>query len=235
MSIGKTPRWESELWSYLSKGDGEHCPLYNNCQIRLQGGWCLGDSKKYFDRINKFIDNDEFTSSGSESAKFDFIRCAKAGRIFELVGMLAKMYLTKAGVHRPPVPTELISLVDEHRPIEIRQLPLKAYHGAIWRLSDRWIIQLKSNDTPARQRFTAFHEAFHILAHCRATPVFKKIGTKEGAFNELLADHFAGSILMPKEWAKEKWAEVKDLDRMVEIFEIPKPIVWFGLKGMGLI
>jgi len=44
--------------------------------------------------------------------------------------------------------------------------------------------------------------------------VFRKRGTKEGSFNELLADYFATCILMPKEWVTEKWAEVKDLDRV---------------------
>ena len=44
--------------------------------------------------------------------------------------------------------------------------------------------------------------------------MFRKRGTKEGSFNELLADYFATCILMPKEWVTEKWVEVKDLDRV---------------------
>jgi hypothetical protein len=32
------------------------------------------------------------------------------------------------------VPTKLISLADENNVVEIHQLSLKAYHGAIWRL-----------------------------------------------------------------------------------------------------
>ena len=89
-----------------------------------------------------------------------------------------------------------------------------------------------------RQRFTLFHEVFHILAHCKATPVFKKRGTevnKGGSFNELLADYFAACILMPREWVREKWAEVKDLDSMTKIFEIPKPIMWIKLRQLGLV
>jgi len=35
---------------------------------------------------------------------------------------------------------------------------------------------LQNDDTSAAQRFTLFHEAFHILAHYRTTPVFRKRG-----------------------------------------------------------
>jgi len=61
-------------------------------------------------------------------------------------------------------------------------------------------------------------------------PVFRKRGTKGGSFNELLADYFAICILMPK-----KWAEVKDLDRMAEIFDVPKAVMCIRLKRLGLI
>jgi len=40
---------------------------------------------------------------------------------------------------------------------------------------------------------------------------------------------------MPKEWGKEKWTEVKDLDRMAEIFDVPKGAMWFTLKLLGLL
>ena len=234
MMLEKVPRWESELWSYISSSDGEHCPLHYDCQVRLQDHRCLNDSKRHLQHINTLLDNDEFILGGSGADKLDFIRCAEAGRIFQLVEKLAHKYLKMGNLHSPPVPAVLVALCDK-TPIEVREVPLKAYHGAIWRLRNSWIIHLNENDTPARKKFSLFHEAFHILAHSKATPVFRKIGFKQGSFNELLADHFAGCILMPPEWAREKWAEVHDLDQMAEIFQIPKPVVWFGLKGMGLI
>jgi len=45
MSTGKTPKWESELWSYISQGDGEHCPEYSQCQVRLRGNGVLTITK----------------------------------------------------------------------------------------------------------------------------------------------------------------------------------------------
>jgi Zn-dependent peptidase ImmA (M78 family) len=66
--------------------------------------------------------------------------------------------------------------------------------------------------------------------------VFKKASCSQGgSFNELLADHFAGVILLPEKCVKEKWAEVKDINQMAAIFDVPKPIVWFALKHLSLI
>lgn len=223
----KTPRWESELWSYVSKGDGEHCPFYSHCQARQRGDWCLDDNRKYLYQLD---DTKQF-----KLTNYKFIRCGSCGGIFKMVEMVAQRLLKKGGVHCPPVPAELVSLADEQYPIEVRLLPLKAYHGGIWHLREGWVIQLKEDDSPAAQRFTLFHEAFHILAHCRTTPVFKRRGVKVGAFNELLATYFAVSILMPEEWVKEKWAEVPDLDKMAEIFGVPKSPMCIRLKRLGLI
>ncbi len=133
------------------------------------------------------------------------------------------------------MPSELISVADEQHTIETRLLPLKVYHGAIWHLREGWVIQLKDDVSSASKRFTLFHEAFHILAHCRTTPVFRKRGTMQGSFNELLADYFATCILMPKEWVKKKWAEVKDVDVMAEMFDAPKSAMWLRLRQLGLV
>jgi len=157
------------------------------------------------------------------------------GRVFQLVERLAEEYIKRAGVHCPPVPTVIVSLIDGQHRIEIHQPSLKAYHGGVWHLGDKWVIQLRSDDPPAVKRFTLFHEAFHILAHRRATPVFKKRGCKVGSFNELLADYFAGCILMPRKWVKKRWVEVKDLDRMAEIFDVEKSLMWIRLREIGLV
>jgi hypothetical protein len=232
----KIPRWETELWSYLSKGDGIHCPIYHSCSFRLQGGWCLSEHEEYYQLMNNFLDDEAPDLTDPASIKFEFPACPHSGRIFKLVRRLAVKYQMEAGIDRLPVPADLITHTEDNMPIEVRQIPLKAHHGAIWRLSDCWVVQLNSNDTEARQRFTLYHEIFHILAHGKATPVFKKTSSSpEGSFNELLADHFAGIVLMPEKWVKEKWAEVKDVSQMAVIFGVPKPLVWFSLKHLGLI
>jgi len=64
---------------------------------------------------------------------------------------------------------------------------------------------------------------------------YRKRGTTQGSFNELLADYFAACILMPREWVKRKWAEVENLDRMAEIFDVPKPAMCIRLRQLGLV
>jgi hypothetical protein len=233
---GKPASWESELWSYLSSGDGVRCPIYESCKLRKKGVWCLSDHEEYCDERNRFIDDEEPNLEKLTKIKSEFPNCPGSGRIFKLVRNLAISYQAEAGIERLPVPSNLITRADDNLPIEVRQVPLKAYHGAIWRLSDCWMVHLNSNDTPARQRFTLYHEIFHILAHCKATPVFKKVScSREGSFNELLADHFSGVLLLPGDWVAKIWPEVKDISRMAAIFDVPKSVMYLGLQAFRLI
>jgi len=218
----KTPKWESKLWSYLSSGDGEHCPLYSRCRFRLQGHWCFDDNRE---SLNRADEHERF-----KITDYNSIKPESSCTVFKLVEGLAQAWLREAGIRCPPVPAEIVALVDEKNPVEIRQLLLKHCRGAIWHLKDSWVIQLNNQDTPFRQRFTLFHEIFHLLAHRKATPVFSKRGAKEGAFNELLADGFAAYILMPAEWVKGKWVECQDLGQMAKIFQVPKQAMCIRLK-----
>jgi len=40
---------------------------------------------------------------------------------------------------------------------------------------------------------------------------------------------------MPENWVRKKWTEVKDINQMATIFDVPKPIVWASLKHLSLI
>lgn len=227
----KVPRWESELWSYISKGNGQHCPIYNRCQIRLKSGLCADDNREILEKI---FSEDSFRAE-EYSSLGDMSHNGVSG-VGKRVEMLAQKYLEKGNFHRTPVPVELALLSDEQHVVDVREVPLKNHSGALWRLNDEWIIYINSNDSFARQRFTLFHEAFHILAHIATpNPVFSKKGLERGSFNELLADFFASYILMPAELVKERWAEVKDLDRMAGLFIVPKSAMWLRLKLLGLL
>ena len=224
---GKLPEWESELWSYVSAGNSVRCPLYDDCQLRQGDGWCPDAA---IGRIRQVRDDKKFSLS-----KCDFVHGGPYCKIFIMVEMLANKYLRRGGVRYPPVPTDLVSLMDEQLPVEIHSLPLAAYHGATWYLGDRWVIQLRNDDTLFEKRSTLFHEAFHILARRSTSPVCQKRGFGQDSFNELLADHFAACVLMPREWLAEKWEETKDPDRMSKIFCAPESEMSIRLKRMGLI
>jgi hypothetical protein len=231
----KTPRWESELWSYLSRGDGINCPMYPSCPLRVENIKCYNENTGYFKLVSEFIDEERLELSNPSGEKLEFPTCPSSGRIFQLVRRLARRYLKEARINNPPVPTSLITRAEGDVPIEVRQVPLKAYRGAVWRLNDCWVVQLNSHDSTARQRFTLYHEIFHILAHSKATPVFKKAGCdREGSFNEMLADHFAAACLLPDKLVKKIWPKVKDINRLAEIFDVPRPVAWLAIRLMGL-
>lgn len=237
---GKTARWESELWSYLSRGDGVNCPLHHDCELRQNGGLCLDDHR---DRLHKLYGNIPFNPGDEaeslnfllKSIEYDYLRNWKPGPIFQLVERLADKYIEKSHIDRPPVPNKIIDVLDIDRPVEIRPVSLKAYQGAVWYTDDTWVIQLNEKQPIESKRITLFHEIFHVIAHIKSTPIFKRRGTQEGFFNEFLADYFAGCILIPQKLVVEKWAEVKELKRMAEIFQVTQLTMWFRLKTMGLL
>ena len=240
--INKIPEWESELWSYIGRGDGITCPVLDNCATRQCGGWCFDDNKEVFSGLygSNVVD---FNSSNDESQldalyslfKHNFPQQWEPGIIFQLVEALANKYIEQAKLNQPPVPAEVIRQFEITPGIEVHSLPLKAYHGAVWRLEDRWVIHINSEDRSARQRLTLFHEAFHILAHCSATPVFGRRGINGGLFNEMLAHYFGRCVLMPEGWIKQERAEIRDLKRMAEIFQVKQASMWIRLRTMGLI
>ena len=174
--------WENELWQYISAGDGDNCPIYEHCDLRRRDYWCIADHKEYMGDMGYLINSDLIDSDRGE-----VIRVLRPGRIFTLVEMLAQKYLDMANLTCPPVPDSLIEAVGHPDDVEVRLVPLTAYHGALWHIDDSWVIQINSNDPHPVRRLTLFHEAFHILAHCHSTPVFRKISCSKGSFNELLA------------------------------------------------
>ena len=221
----KIPKWEQKLWSYLSSSNDLHCPLAVSCDKRYE--WCIGDHKE---KIKHSLDDKRVKLSD-----YDFIKPTQLCNICYLVDLLARRLLKRAKINHPPTPVSLIQSIDDHRRVIIHRLALKSHHAALWQLEDRWIIQLRHNNAPGKNRFVLFHEAFHILSHCRSTPFFNKRGTEQGFFNELMADVFAALVLMPKEWMETKWAETRDLDNMSKIFEVPKLSMCVRLKRLGLI
>jgi len=222
--------WERELWHDIDAGDGDTCPLYDSCEIRRNGHWCIVDHKEFMGDMSYLINSNEIDPS-----RGCVLRMLKHGRIFNLVESLANRYLDLANITSPPVPESLIEYIGQPDVIEIRLVPLASYHGALWYLDNSWIVQISSNDDYRVRRLTVFHEAFHILAHTNGTPVFRKINSKKGAFNELLAEYFAYNMLMPETWVRNTWAQVKDIDKMAEIFAVPQSTMITTLSSLQLI
>ena len=221
------PKWESELWDYISSGDGMRCAKYDSCWCRATGEDCTNDN---LDLIRRLLDDKKLYTG-----KYNNLKTSKCCTVIGLVEQLAKEIIQKQEVNCIPVPASVAYTANEQQSIEIRLVPLSVIHGAIWHLNDGWVIQINKNDPPARRRFTLFHEIFHVIAHSRSTPVFSKKGSQAGSFNELLADFFAICLMMPRRQVEAEWAKVKNLHRMSQIFGVEKPLIWLRLRGLGLI
>ncbi len=237
MNIGKILEWESELWRLMSAGDGVSCPLHYGCEQRKNGSWCMDDYKQEIDDLHSSLPSLE--GHNLEADIKNRIRKIypanwKPGPIFQMVESLACKYLEKGSGNCVPTSTKIIEQIDTSKPIEVRVISLKYYHGAVWQLSDSWVIHLNEHDSPGRQRLSLFHEVFHVLAHCRSTPVFRSRGINAG-FNEELADYFANCILMPEKLIRAKWSEVQDIEQMAELFRVSELGMWSRLWSLGLV
>ena len=149
------------------------------------------------------------------------------------VERLAAECLARQGVNCPPVASELITVFDERKKIEVRMVPLKVHHGATWLTGGEWVIQLNARESRPVRRYTLFHEAFHIA--CRtAGPAFNKAELSHRPFNEVLADHFSTCFLMPKEWVEEWWPMAQDVRKMARIFDVSVSAMRTRLNQLGL-
>lgn len=229
MGMVATARWEEELWSYVCTGDGLSCPDYACCPIRLGGSWCAND---HIEELEGILSGEPF-----ESSQCGFVKPGEWGRVFRLVEMLAEqcLVLGKAGV--PPVANGIINRVIQDKPVEIYEVPLVTCHGAVWRLSDAWVVFLNLRESERVRRITLFHEVFQMLAHSKGKrmPAFRRIGVRRGDFNELVADCFAIGFLMPSAWVREWWSKLCSLQKMAEAFNVPEAAMYLKLRRMSLV
>ncbi|MBT4510992.1 MAG: ImmA/IrrE family metallo-endopeptidase [Chloroflexi bacterium] len=194
---------------------GNSCPHATECACR-SSDWCPRSGN---------------ASSGEEQdyPMLHLAGCAMGHdrcccRVLDEIELLAKAYLERAGVNRAPVPLELINLCDPRRPIELRPFPLKAYFGCAWFLGNEWVVHLNSNNEVEMNRFTAFHEGFHILCSTSGMS-FSKVEDCYKPLSERLADYFAASILMPRHMVHEMWPKVKNIEEMALIFDVPEGVM----------
>jgi IrrE N-terminal-like domain len=196
----------AQLWS------GKYCPHETECVCRTSD---LCPEAK-----NAQLNSDRnYPMMYLAGCSFAYNGCCC--RVLEEINNLANKYIELAGISEPPIPLEIISLFDPNRFIEIRPLPLKRLLGCTWLVDKEWVIHLNSNTSPEVTNFTAFHEGFHIICG-NSGFAFKQAGERYRKVSERLADYFAASILMPKNFVYGLWPEVKDLAKMAGIFGVPQ-------------
>ena len=134
-------------------------------------------------------------------------------------------------VYKPPVPIAVIKKIFKQCTIDKRDFHEDAYgfsfpdeEKALWRvlINSKYSFQI--------QRFTAFHELFHMLqnkpGYCRTTSA--------GDLEERLANHFAESMLMPAKWIKKYWRRFHNIYALAIIFDVTPEMVESRLKALNL-
>ncbi|MFA4835103.1 MAG: ImmA/IrrE family metallo-endopeptidase [Dehalococcoidia bacterium] len=213
------------LSTLINLYSGNRCPHEQSCACRASD-WCpkANGSETKAER--------DYPMLHLAGCSFGYDRCCC--RVLDEIEALAHEFLDSAGISDPPVPIEMISLCDSRRPIEMRLLPLKAYFGCAWFLGNEWIVHLNSNNPPEVNRFTAFHEGFHIV--CSNSGIsFSKVDNRCRPLGERLADYFAASMLMPRQFVQELWPQVQDIEEMATRFGAPRIMMSDWLQRLGFL
>jgi len=228
-------KWENELWSLIGQSNGNKCALREICQYKDNTDICLNRNKDYSDALLKYLDSDSLIPPPFQDFP-KLPKCLVNDKLYFLVTKLAKKWAKRAYLSAFAVPVKVILDICPDQPVEIRMLSLKSAHGAVWRLTDAWVIHLNSNDSPARRRFTLYHEIFHVIAYCNRQPAFRKDQDHpKGDFNEMLADLFADKMILPYEMMRNKWRRIKNVKKMAVAFNVPETVMYCGLKWSKLI
>lgn len=139
--------------------------------------------------------------------------------------------LAQGGVTRPPVPLNLLALLDDETPIVYRKRNLGKARGVIQRTDGYWMLLVNSALPPPAQRFSTMHEAFHLLYRTG------QLTLQHPAFIEYLewcADRFAAMILMPGLWVQEATLNVPSLGQLAWRFGVSKTAMERRLNELGL-
>ena len=104
--------------------------------------------------------------------------------------------------------------------IEVRRRPMDSLEGCLYRYGNRGIIQINCRAIPNRQRFSLAHEIGHWELHpnlrqksCSANDMIDYFRSSE----EIEANHFAASLLLPKQWVPDKLFKADPSFTQIEI------------------
>jgi len=139
----------------------------------------------------------------------------------------AALLLKRTGADTP-VNLDLLDGLTRLRVRRDRGLPDMVAGSSHWTGAE-WLICLNLNHPEQRQRFTAFHELFHVIEH--SVRRFESSATAE-----VLADHFAACVLMPRPSVKQAWGNgIQDINELAEVFAVSEQAMRVRLVKLGLI
>jgi Zn-dependent peptidase ImmA (M78 family) len=129
------------------------------------------------------------------------------------VERLTAELLAKSNISKPPVPVEKVAEAEGFT--IIREYLESDLSGFYIKQMGVPTIGINVAHAPVRQRFTIAHELGHALLHANEhyDREFRRDQMSSSAVDpdEIEANAFAASLLMPAEWIREEWAGTTDL------------------------
>ena len=151
-----------------------------------------------------------------------------------LAELQANRLLELFEVPGPPVPISVIS----HLPkIYVEELPSIPVSGSAHWDGALWIIVLSADEPETRRRFSLAHELKHVLDHPFRFVLYANAPRRKGQppRMEVVADHFAACLLMPKRWIYAAWnAGIRDVRDLATFFEVSRAAMERRITDLGL-
>ena len=148
-----------------------------------------------------------------------------------LAELQAAKLLKAADLPAPPVPVE--ELATELLGIRVVRRANWPGSGMALTVRDGWVVALRAEEAPVRQRFSLAHECKHILDDSHIDWLYG--GYSEERI-EAICNRFAASLLMPRAWVKADWASrgIQDVGRLARRYEVSWSAMDFRLDQLGL-
>jgi Zn-dependent peptidase ImmA (M78 family) len=141
--------------------------------------------------------------------------------------------LALQGIDEGPVPEEIITELPKMR-VEFVDVPLS---GACYWDGAAWVIEINKTESWNRQRFVIAHEFKHIIDHGYTDRLYPPAECSHHVDHaELVADYFAGCILVPTVLLKRAWRHgIQKRPDLAEYFRVSERTVETRLIQVGLI
>ncbi|WP_328995811.1 ImmA/IrrE family metallo-endopeptidase [Kribbella sp. NBC_01245] len=157
------------------------------------------------------------------------VSLSEAKRIAELQ---ASKFLALFEITEGSVPSEIVSELPR---VQVIYEALPVSGTSHWN-GTHWIIALNNRESSRRQRFTLMHEFKHILDHGRTHLLYTGDHLHTASEQaELVANYFAGCVLLPKRFLKSAWGHgIQSPFKLAYHFDISPLAVTVRLAQTGL-
>lgn len=133
------------------------------------------------------------------------------------------------GMRVPPIdPWEIA----RHLDVEVREVESPGWSGAVQSDATNAVAWLDAGEPKLLRRFTLAHELGHLLLHATGK-LFRDISF-DGSPEEQQANMFARRLLMPPSMLHVIYNHVGDVERVAEVFEVPRTTMRLWLEYLCL-